>query len=125
MSSSDDLQKARAQWAAGDARKALRTGWRVADSALLKGDAIALRGVVDLAQAIELVASGREASDAAHLASYCEHSLNGAGGGVQSHALVARIARIGKPRKACPDCAEQILEQARVCRFCGYRFQAE
>jgi hypothetical protein len=24
--------------------------------------------------------------------------------------------------KQCPDCAEQVLEAARRCRFCGYRF---
>jgi Uncharacterised protein family UPF0547 len=24
--------------------------------------------------------------------------------------------------RVCPDCAEQVKEQARVCRFCGYRF---
>ena len=26
--------------------------------------------------------------------------------------------------KLCPDCAEQVKEAARVCRFCGYRFAA-
>lgn len=26
--------------------------------------------------------------------------------------------------KRCPDCAEPVREQARVCRFCGYRFDA-
>lgn len=25
-------------------------------------------------------------------------------------------------RKICPDCAETVLSEARVCRFCGYRF---
>ena len=24
--------------------------------------------------------------------------------------------------KACPDCAELVLEAARKCRYCGYRF---
>jgi hypothetical protein len=24
--------------------------------------------------------------------------------------------------KQCPDCAERVLAEARVCRFCGYRF---
>jgi hypothetical protein len=27
-----------------------------------------------------------------------------------------------RPMKACPDCAELVLEAARKCRYCGYRF---
>ena len=27
-----------------------------------------------------------------------------------------------RPMKACPDCAEMILEAARKCRYCGYRY---
>jgi hypothetical protein len=27
-----------------------------------------------------------------------------------------------REEKTCPDCAESVLAQARVCRFCGYRF---
>ena len=28
----------------------------------------------------------------------------------------------GRPMKACPDCAELVLEAARRCRYCGYQF---
>jgi hypothetical protein len=27
-----------------------------------------------------------------------------------------------REEKTCPDCAEQVLAQARLCRFCGHRF---
>ena len=30
-----------------------------------------------------------------------------------------------KDRKTCPDCAEMVRAEAKVCRFCGYRFSVE
>ena len=27
--------------------------------------------------------------------------------------------------KKCPDCAESVMADARKCRFCGFRFEAE
>lgn len=27
--------------------------------------------------------------------------------------------------KKCPDCAEFVLSEARVCKHCGYKFEAE
>jgi hypothetical protein len=38
-----------------------------------------------------------------------------------------RVVRRGSPRseKVCPDCAETVKSEARVCRFCGHQFDAE
>lgn len=33
-------------------------------------------------------------------------------------------ATTGQPTKTCPDCAERVLNAARVCKHCGYRFDA-
>jgi hypothetical protein len=30
-----------------------------------------------------------------------------------------------RPMKPCPDCAELVLEAARKCRYCGYRFDRQ
>jgi hypothetical protein len=35
------------------------------------------------------------------------------------------VADFLKPKKQCPECAETILEVARVCRYCGQRFTSE
>ena len=31
----------------------------------------------------------------------------------------------GQAQKKCPDCAEFVRMEARVCKHCGYRFDAE
>ncbi len=38
---------------------------------------------------------------------------------------VGEVARTSGEFKACPDCAEKIRAQAKVCRFCGYRFRVD
>jgi hypothetical protein len=41
------------------------------------------------------------------------------GGGCAAKSTIIHTMRV---EKTCPDCAESVLAQARVCRFCGYRF---
>ena len=123
MASPDDLKKARDALVSGHPSRCLDAGWRAADTALRAGDADALREVIGIAKIVRESSQGRIAANAQQLESYCRHSLEGAGGGVESHSIIARIARMRQPRKRCPDCAEQIHAQARVCRYCGYRFE--
>ena len=121
MTSSDDLTKAQTHFAAGHLRRALRAGWHAAETALLHGDAETLRLLTELATSIEATASGGTAKEATRLESYCRHCLDASGGAVESRAITARLSRIRKTTRACPDCKAQIPEDARVCQHCGYR----
>ncbi|MCX6434203.1 MAG: hypothetical protein NTX29_16005 [Actinobacteria bacterium] len=121
MSATDDLTKAQAQFAAGHLRRALRAGWLAAETALLRGDADVLRSLVELATQIAAAANGGVAKEASRLESYCRHCLDASGGSVESRAITARLSRIRKATRACPDCKAQIPEDARVCQHCGYR----
>lgn len=125
MSASDDVQDARNHLAAGHPRRSLSAAWRAADAALREGNASTLQSVMAIAEELQRNSEKRVATDAQRLASYCQHALDGAGGGVESHSILSRISRMRKPRKACPDCAEQIPAEARVCRYCGYRFPTQ
>ena len=122
MSASDEVRKATDYLANGHPRRALSVAWRAADTSLREGDAEALRAIMAICEALHEDPDKRVASDARQLSSYCRHTLDGAGGGVESHTIIARISRMREPKRVCPDCAEKVLRRARVCRFCGYRF---
>ncbi len=36
--------------------------------------------------------------------------------------LAALVRTIVRRKKRCPDCRKRVARKARVCRFCGYRF---
>lgn len=44
--------------------------------------------------------------------------------GAQEGGVSTESAAAEPTTKRCPDCAEAVLEGARVCRYCGYRFEA-
>jgi hypothetical protein len=124
MTPSADLQRAVDQLGAGHLRRALRSGWLAVDDALTRGDAPTVHALVDLAVAVQGVSDGRVRKQAEELEAYCRNCLDSLGGVTESHSLPSRIARIRGSRRTCPDCAEQVPAEARVCRYCGFRFEA-
>jgi hypothetical protein len=120
-----ELATARAALEQGHAKRALRAAWNGCRIAARLNDEPGLEAVLALAAEIRGQASGRELAEAETLGKYCGHCLDDARAGIRRPASpLARLIGIGsEPQKTCPDCAETIKAAARVCRFCGYRFE--
>jgi len=120
MSAARQLDDARAEWARGRGRRAINLAWGAVNRAMDHGDDEILRDAADLARDIASKEDGSVAREAQRLADYCEACLAGAGNGTQSEGLLGLITGWRRKRK-CPDCAEPISREARVCPHCGFR----
>lgn len=120
----DPLARAHAQWAGGNAKGAIGSGWDAANDALVAGDRETVEAVALLAADIATATGGKVSEDATQLSSYCRLSLDGVGTGVQASSVVGRMLGRRKTKK-CPDCAEKISAEAKACPHCRYRFPVD
>jgi hypothetical protein len=121
-----ELAKAREALGAGRLKRAIRHAWRAGVAAARRADAEALEEVIDLASAVRDAAEGRLRKDADEVATFCTASLANARAGIRPQSPLAALFSRPLPAatKTCPDCAERVKDAAKVCRFCGYRFDA-
>jgi hypothetical protein len=140
LHSSRRLEEARQDFTRRRYKPALLRLWDEEYEARSRGDVATLRAIVELAQGITEAASGGSKREAKRLVEQVQESLRWHSSKVDAtrttesadgfHAppesrQVAGVATASPAAtKACPDCAETVKLAARVCRFCGYRFEA-
>lgn len=119
------LERARALLQHGKHKRALVEAWRAVEVAVRRGDEGGLEAVRDVAGKVRDEASGRTKREAETLIAYSGHSLDAHRAGERPTTLFDRLFSRNRTAavKSCPDCAESIKAAARVCRYCGYRFE--
>ncbi len=120
------VARAQQELAAGKQSAALRSSWEAVQSAMLAQDEAPVRDVQVIVTAIEEQSDGSVHAEAEKLAAYCVALLDGVGGGVRAPSLIERMFGGGRraerqSRRRCPECAEDIAADAKVCRYCHVR----
>ena len=116
-----DIDKARQLLAAGRPDAAMRAAWQASTPAARVQNNESLIQIRSLAEEIALASDGATRTDAEQLAAFCTACL------LEPRDTSARFWSIkgwfrrDPTTRKCPDCAEQIASDAKVCRFCGYR----
>ena len=119
-----ELAKARADLGRDSLKGAVRHGWAAGTAAAQANDGKHLEAVMDVAAAAREQASGSLQREAESLFVYCSSALADVRAGTPRRSQLERLLASGRGRtsKICPDCAERVQAAARICRFCGHRF---
>lgn len=117
------LDDARRALASGRPESAVELAWRAVRPAVIAQDVDFIRQTMHLADEVASQCSGPTSDDAEKLSSYCAACIVTPRDTQPSPWSLKRLLAFRTDdTRACPDCAERIKAEARVCRFCGYRY---
>ena len=120
MTRADALGQALAALESGHGAEAVDLAWTAVRASVLAHDNAVLAQAQALGEDVARTSEGRLRRDAEELAAYCAACI----AEPQDVLPFSMRGLFGRRRssKRCPECAEEIQRDARVCRFCGYRY---